>query len=173
LSFSQLYGQSFEEKNFKLYTTKDGLTNNHITCVLQDNYGYVWIGTQTGLNRFDGSTFKKFFSDSSKKSLPWDYILKLKLLDAEQLAVSTQSGIHIINTRTLESHNLIIPPDSLKDEFIVNLIKDMTVDNKGNIFILTSTGFYQYDKNQKLVFRFDAVSREFVEKGAVYLAEIW
>ena len=167
LSLTHLKAQLFDEKNFTLYTTKDGLSNNHVTCILQDNFGYIWLGTEKGLNRFDGSSFRKFFSDSSQKSLPRDYIVKLKMLDDHQLAVSTQSGIHIINTGNLQARNLIIPPDSLKDEFQVNLVKDMTADKRGNIFILTPTGFYQFNKKNEIVFRFDAHSRSFLEKYVV------
>ena len=162
LSLTQLKAQLFDEKNFKLYTTKDGLSNNRITCILQDSFGYIWVGTEKGLNRFDGSSFLKFYSDSSQKSLPRDYIRKLKLLDVHHLAVSTQSGIHIINTSNLQTRNLIVPADSLKDEFQVNLIGDMSVDSQGNVFILTPTGFYQFNKNNEVVFRFDAHSRSFL-----------
>lgn len=40
--------------DYILITTKAGLSNNKVTCILQDNTGYIWIGTEDGLNRFDG-----------------------------------------------------------------------------------------------------------------------
>lgn len=38
---------------FKSYDMEDGLSNNHVTCCVQDDYGFMWFGTRDGLNRFD------------------------------------------------------------------------------------------------------------------------
>jgi signal transduction histidine kinase/ligand-binding sensor domain-containing protein len=42
------------------YTVTDGLSNNHITALLQDRRGFIWIGTEWGLNRYDGRNFKQY-----------------------------------------------------------------------------------------------------------------
>lgn len=42
---------------FERITSKDGLSNDHVNCILQDKRGFVWIGTNDGLNRFDGHNF--------------------------------------------------------------------------------------------------------------------
>lgn len=42
------------ERDFIHYTVKDGLSDNTINCIAQDDKGYIWIGTDAGLNRFDG-----------------------------------------------------------------------------------------------------------------------
>jgi ligand-binding sensor domain-containing protein len=73
------FAQIIAEKNFVLYTTKDGLSNNFVNSVTQDTYGYIWIATNKGLNRFDGTTFQQFYSDSSQNSLPMDFIFRLKM----------------------------------------------------------------------------------------------
>lgn len=162
-SLSQLKAQSFDEKDFSLYTTKDGLTDNHISSIAQDVYGYLWIGTQKGLNRFDGNSFLQFYADSSRNSLPEDWVFKLKWLDKENLAASTLSGLHIINTRTLRAHNLIIPPGPMKYSYKVNTVRDMGSDKEGNTFIVTRSGFYHYNNRDELVFRYDHYKPEEVE----------
>ena len=48
---------------FSHYKVSDGLTQSEILCVFQDSEGYMWIGTQNGLNKFDGYTFEHFFYD--------------------------------------------------------------------------------------------------------------
>lgn len=53
-------GQPFQ---FSHYTVSDGLTQSEILCVFQDSEGFIWIGTQNGLNKFDGYTFEHFFYD--------------------------------------------------------------------------------------------------------------
>ena len=155
--------QAINENNFVLYTTKDGLSNNRIFDVKQDVYGYIWIATAKGLNRFDGTKFQQFYADSNRNSLPQDVILKLRWLDKERLAVFTMNGLHVINSRTLEQRNIIIPSDSLP--FLpLNRTLDAFVDQKGNIFMATATGFYQFNSNNELVFRYNHFARKHIEE---------
>jgi ligand-binding sensor domain-containing protein/anti-sigma regulatory factor (Ser/Thr protein kinase) len=42
---------------FERITSKDGLSNDQVNCILQDRRGFIWIGTNDGLNRFDGHNF--------------------------------------------------------------------------------------------------------------------
>lgn len=46
--------------DIKVYTAKDGLPMNSLKKVFQDSRGYIWIGTQEGLVRFDGLEFKTY-----------------------------------------------------------------------------------------------------------------
>lgn len=48
------------DARFDHFTIRDGLSQSQSFCIFQDSYGYLWIGTQDGLNRFDGRTFKIF-----------------------------------------------------------------------------------------------------------------
>lgn len=45
---------------FRLYTTQQGLSNNYTYKCLQDGYGFLWITTLNGLNRFDGNRFVQY-----------------------------------------------------------------------------------------------------------------
>lgn len=45
------------------FTTENGLSSNVVFCILQDRKGYLWIGTNDGLNRYDGYTFKVYRSN--------------------------------------------------------------------------------------------------------------
>ena len=42
------------------YSTKDGLTSNSISDIIQDKFGFMWIATWNGLNRFDGYNFQNY-----------------------------------------------------------------------------------------------------------------
>lgn len=48
---------------FDQYATNHGLSNGYVNAILQDNRGFIWIGTANGLNRFDGIAFKAYRSD--------------------------------------------------------------------------------------------------------------
>ena len=153
--FNTCLSQPLEEENFRRYSVEAGLSNNYVTGILQDSYGYIWVSTYKGLNRFDGSKFDQYHSDSSANSLPGEIVYRLKWLDKERLAAITLFGLHIVNTRTLESHNLIIPDPASKKLPLLNRVSDAFTSKNGEIFISTYTGFYHFDKNEKLVFRYD------------------
>lgn len=58
------------------FSTKDGLSDNKITCITKDRNGFMWMGTWTGINRFDGHNFVTY------KSHPGDYsVLKNNRID--------------------------------------------------------------------------------------------
>lgn len=44
---------------FNHYDIRDGLSQNTVTCILQDRHGFIWFGTHDGLDRYDGSSFKR------------------------------------------------------------------------------------------------------------------
>lgn len=50
---------------FSHLTVQDGLSQNTVLDIYQDSVGYVWIATESGLNRFDGYTFKHYTQDRS------------------------------------------------------------------------------------------------------------
>jgi len=57
----------FAETN-RFYTKNDGLTGTYFHCMLQDSKGYLWIGTKSGLNRFNGYNFEVYYYDSNDSS---------------------------------------------------------------------------------------------------------
>lgn len=48
------------EIKFRTISTTDGLSNNHVNAVFRDSKGFMWFGTASGLNRYDGYSFKVF-----------------------------------------------------------------------------------------------------------------
>ncbi|MCP9755529.1 hypothetical protein EGI26_10215 [Lacihabitans sp. CCS-44] len=54
---------SAQKYPYKLFTIKDGLSAMQCTSVFQDSRGFLWITTKNGLNRFDGKTFKRFYTE--------------------------------------------------------------------------------------------------------------
>lgn len=60
------------------YTQNDGLSSDDITKIIKDQYGFIWVGTQEGLNVFDGNSFQVFNNQSApKRNLGGSYILDM------------------------------------------------------------------------------------------------
>lgn len=152
------FAQRSGSGSFSLIGIRQGLSNNQVNDVLQDSFGFLWIATKKGLNRYDGKNFIQFYADSGSNSLPTDELTKMKLLPGDQLAVYTASGLFIINTKTLATKTIIIPADSLVHDYKVNVLMDVEADSKGNIYLVTRSGFYVVDKNEKIIFRYDHYS---------------
>src|SRR6187549_2543400 len=62
--FSSLIFKSIAAQKPYLYfnrlTTQNGLSHNKVNCIIQDKRGFIWIGTDDGLNRYDGHNFTIF-----------------------------------------------------------------------------------------------------------------
>ncbi len=70
---------------FDHYSVDDGISQSEILCVFQDSEGYMWFGTQNGLNKFDGYSFERYFydpSDSTTISNGWIFDLTEDYNDA-------------------------------------------------------------------------------------------
>src|SRR6476620_7959394 len=104
----QVEGQSLSENNFDYYSTSSGLSNNNVSAVAQDPTGYLWIATSHGLNRFNGSRFVQFHSNTDSSSMSAEDIPGMTWLDSNRLAVYTV-GLFIINTKTGTTKNIFIP----------------------------------------------------------------
>ena len=77
--------QSLEESNFTRYTKLDGLSHNYVTGIVQDSTGYIWIGTNKGLNRFDGKSFSNVFKHTENSPLPQNLIISLSLQNRNEI----------------------------------------------------------------------------------------
>lgn len=55
---------------FRTITISDGLSNNIINTIYKDKRGFIWLGTQTGLDRFDGINMKSFLQFSGRTIFP-------------------------------------------------------------------------------------------------------
>jgi ligand-binding sensor domain-containing protein/serine phosphatase RsbU (regulator of sigma subunit) len=88
--------------NFKAYTVNDGLAQSNVTALVQDDYGYIWAGTKSGLSRFDGLHFTNYgFNDG----LPDQNITSL-LFAQKVLWVGTEDGLRIFDgTRFLKPNS--------------------------------------------------------------------
>ena len=55
--------QKLSDFIFEKYSIKNGMSQNSANCLFQDKLGYIWVGSQAGLDRFDGYHFKQYSHD--------------------------------------------------------------------------------------------------------------
>ena len=90
LRISNVHSQSLE---FKHLTIKEGLSHNSGLCFVQDDDGFLWIGTQSGLSRYDGYNFKNYLDNpGDSTSLSDSYINSLFIDHLGTIWVGTNQG---------------------------------------------------------------------------------
>lgn len=86
---------------FKRVNINDGLSQNTITSIIRDNYGFMWLGTQDGLNRYDGHEFKIYrFNENDTNSITNNYIISLAIDNKGSVWVGTTMGLNKIDVKT-------------------------------------------------------------------------
>ena len=155
--------------SFDQYTTENGLSNNYCSSLVQDDDGFIWIATISGLNRFDGKDFVKYYGNGSQNQFPSNVINKMICLPNHRMAVATNSGLAIINTKTSKVQQLIIPA-APELEGITNRAENILSDKKGNIIVSTRCGVYVFNTELKLIFRFDYYKPEDVGKKRMFFS---
>lgn len=78
---------------FERLSTDDGLSQSTVMCVLQDRQGFMWFGTEAGLDRYDGRRIRVYRRDvHDPRSLPSDFVWALAEDAAGDLWVATEGG---------------------------------------------------------------------------------
>ncbi len=94
LVFSCVYA-SDKDIHFQHITINDGLSQNSANCLLRDKKGFMWFGTQDGLNRFDGYEFTVYRNDPmDSTSISDNYILSMIEDYTGAIWVGTQNGLN-------------------------------------------------------------------------------
>jgi ligand-binding sensor domain-containing protein len=84
----------------------DGLSQSSVTCIFQDRKGFMWFGTQDGLNRYDGYNIKIFKNNpNDTTSLTNNFIFSIIEDQSGILYIETQGGaFHRYNPRSETFH---------------------------------------------------------------------
>lgn len=90
--FVLLTSYAQEKIQFTNYTINSGLSQSFVMCMVQDNYGTIWLGTQDGLNKFDGNQFKVFTSGKTP-GIDNEYILSAGKDGLGNLYFGTLNGL--------------------------------------------------------------------------------
>ena len=147
LKISTSYANIRESFNFKNITIEDGLSQSTVETIYQDSKGYIWIGTNDGLDRYNGYEFKHYKYDKyDKNSIANNYIVDIIEDKNGYIWVSTIGGLSRINPDKDEIKNYYSKEDrgNLSNSNLWQLL--CTKDNR--LIASTIDGLNVYDKNK-------------------------
>ena len=133
--------------HFRYLTVENGLSSNGIRAIVQDKHGYIWFGTDEGLNRYDGKDIKSFKIDNQGVN---EYIYTLYVTD-DFLWVGTGKGVYTFSYETEEVNPFLIQTDNKKH--ISSSIQHIVEDKQHNLWFSTfGQGVFRYNpKEQELI----------------------
>ena len=98
---------------FTNYTFEDGMTHSGVSCLLESSDGFIWIGTEEGLNRFDGVEFKQFLKDDGEGAITDNFIHDLlELPDGRMMVGTARKGLCIYDPQTQRFETIPLLKDS-------------------------------------------------------------
>ncbi|WP_343615731.1 two-component regulator propeller domain-containing protein [Flavobacterium sp.] len=167
--FSAFFYHSFSQNiKFAHYNDNNGLSHNSVRHIVQDKKGFMWFGTFSGLNRFDGYQFKNYMSSAAgKNKLYNDDITALELDEASNnLWIGTRKGLtlfkmdtHVFTTFFHKKND----PNSLPDDEV----RSVYADKFNRVWVGTKNkGVYLFSLQDK---RFEKIQL----KGFDYVKDIF
>ena len=149
LLFSSFIGKAQHDQfQFSRLDINNGLSNNQVTCIIKDSKGFMWFGTLSGLNKYDGYKFTIFkHSQTDTASLNDDFIVSIAEGPGGKIWVETRNGFNIYDpAKESFDHDIggYLRSINIPDSNITSVKKDKLGDFW---FIHAVYGVYKYDQN--------------------------
>ncbi len=144
-----------ERYNFSKLDIFSGLSHNQVNAILKDTDGFLWFGTMSGLDRYDGYSFKIYRNNPNDSSSLFDnYVLSLYQLPDGKMWVLTRGGAGVYDSHTEKFdadynnylRSLQLPPGAIR-----NIIKG---NNDRYWFLYDNLDVYLYSNADKSVVSF-------------------
>lgn len=112
-----------------VYNQKNGLPSGNVTSICSTSDGYVWIGSYSGLLKYDGNNFKK--------EKGFERVRNIKTMHAQGNRLwigTTDLGVYLLENGKIVNHLTV------KDDLLSDYVSGIESDDKGNIYISTPSG---------------------------------
>ena len=140
---------------FKRISIDDGLSAVSVNTIMQDSQDFIWVGTQDGLNRYDGYHIKTFKSDQyDKHSLSNNYINCLHEDNGNIYIGTNGGGLSVFNklTENFTSYKSGLSTKQISKNISNNYVRHITELNDNELLIATEDGLNVFDKTTKMFF---------------------
>jgi signal transduction histidine kinase/ligand-binding sensor domain-containing protein len=119
---------------FSGYSISDGLSQSVVNCIFQDSKGYIWFGTQNGLNKYNGYTFEVFtYNPNDTTSISNNWINGITEDKEANLWIATKGGLVKYTRKEKRFRRINYSPPF--DALVTNCIYDVKCARNGNILI--------------------------------------
>lgn len=136
LFLQQVNGQSVKQYSFTHYSTSGGLASYEVTSITQDETGYMWIATNNGLQRFDGSRYLSFRKEKNNpNTLPNNVVTQVLMDHRNNLWVMTADGKIGIFDRSSFFYREV-PVKGISDHAARTGSRQLIKDYEGHLFLL-------------------------------------
>ena len=151
---------TFSYANSGRFYTSNDLSSSLIRCIIQDKYGFIWVGTNYGLNRFDGYNFSTYLCNPADTTTIQDNgIVQLYPYSKEFLFVATNRGLYKYSYLTNSFQHIVLEKNDEKIR-----ISSLIEDRKHNLLIGTAGyGAYRLDMTTGKVTRLSRKSANSVD----------
>lgn len=155
---------------FKHLEVSDGLSNNSVNTIFKDRDGFMWFGTTTGLNRYDGYTFKIYqHAENDSESLPDNYIIDIVEMPDGRFWINTARGYVLFDK---ERDCFVTDVTGFMENLeSLGVPEQVFVDREENTWIsVAGEGCYRYKEGGKRFF-FSYIEHSLPEYGVTQMAE--
>jgi len=142
--FSFRIGAQQQSYVFQHLTSKEGLASDNVNCIFQDSKGFIWLGTENGLQKFDGKNFIATQKGSGNSTITTEAVFYPVLEDKQgNIWIHNINFLSVYHPLTARVKRIEIRDDSTHPG--VNKIQNFCKDELGNIWIVTAENIYKYD----------------------------
>lgn len=132
---------------FDHVTMDDGLSQSAVLSIHQDSQGFMWFGTENGLNRYDGYEFEQYMRERGNPgSLRNDFIFALDEDDAGRIWVATNGGGLAVFDRQNETFRSFRHDPADPASLAGNVVRALLIDSEGGVWLgMREAGLDRYD----------------------------
>jgi PAS domain S-box-containing protein len=155
--------------NFQPVKLKESqLSSKRVMALLQDSKGFIWIGTEAGVNVFDGYTYKVYKHDAKdSSSLSGDYVKNIVEDKNNNLLILSNSGVDIFNPEFGKFYRLSAQQGV--NELLANSIRFIFQLKDKTIFFLSSKGLYLFNEDSKTAEKLNGINFQNLQDFGEYL----
>ncbi len=157
--------------NFENLTIDEGLSQSTAETIIQDSNGYIWIGTNDGLNRYNG-TEMEIFQDSDElenNNIISNYIISLEEDKNKNLWVGTDNGLSRIDLNDYSIKNYRYYNDDKAKPY--SAVLSIYTSSQGEVYIGTSNSFYIYDSENDKFNKISGTNKDLEGKNIYTIEE--
>ncbi|MFN2274124.1 MAG: two-component regulator propeller domain-containing protein, partial [Anaerolineales bacterium] len=142
------------DAKFNRLSLDNGLSQSTVTCILQDDYGFIWLGTLDGLNKYDGHQFIVYRHDPDRQDSLSGNTINAIIKDRQgQLWIGTNNGLNRYDRSTdgfLRFQNDPRSVYSLSSNDVTSIFED----SNGTLWVGTTSGLNRYDPQRRRFMRY-------------------